>query len=109
MALQEVAVHHPLAMFTPGIPVEMGNLSILFDSRDEDGNLYDIQIYEFDSKGSIRRDLTASRGKVEVVPGSQLMNIILYDATVSSREDDSDDKNVHFFSEEFKFALEFGK
>ncbi len=109
--LKEVAVHHPMALFTPGVPVELEQLSILFDSKDEDGNLYDIQIYKFDNRGNIEQDITASRGKVSTDQESQLMTITLYDAIITSSENQagSKDQNVNVSSNEFRSTFEYGK
>ena len=107
--LREVAVHHPMALFTPGIPVEMQRINLLFDSKDEDGNLFDIYIYVFDKKGNILQDFTASRGKIVPVPNTQTLDITLYDATITSYENGDDSKKIHTFSREFKFPLEYGK
>ena len=42
--LKTVVVNHPTALFTPGIPVEVENLSVYIDSKDDNNNIFDIQL-----------------------------------------------------------------
>ena len=108
--LKTVVVNHPTALFTPGIPVEVENLSVYIDAKDNNNNIFDIQLYVLDDDNSIRQDITASRGKIETDPASQIMKIILYDAVGSSREGGgTDPRFVHLFGREVVFYIEYGK
>ena len=108
--LKTVVVNHPTALFTPGIPVEVENLSVYIDSKDNNNNIFDIQLYVLDDDNSIRQDITASRGKIETDPTTQTMKIILYDAVGSSREGGGPDPRfVHLFGREVVFYIEYGK
>ena len=108
--LQTVVVSHPVALFTPGIPIELEKLSIYVDSKDNDNNIYDIQLYVLDDDNTIRQDVTASRGKIETDTDSQILKIILYDATGSTREGGGDHaRQVPFFSSQAISYVEYGK
>lgn len=108
--IQRVFVSHPVALFTPGIPIEFNRLSIYIDSKDNDNNIYDIQLYVLDSQNVIRQDITASRGKIVTHEDTQVLEIILYDATGSSLEGGSAlDKSVYLTGSEAHFFIEYGK
>ena len=105
--LTYVAVNHPVALFTPGIPVEMDKLSIYIDRKDSDNNIYDIQLYVLDDKNTIRQDITASRGRIEADETTKKLHIILEDAIGTSRE--GKNRNVHIAGNEARFTLDYGK
>lgn len=105
--LTYVAVNHPVALFTPGIPIEMDKFSIYIDSKDADNNIYDIQLYVLDKKNTIRQDITASRGRIEADDKTKKLHIILYDAIGVSRE--KKDSNIHITGSEARFTVDYGK
>ncbi len=108
--LKTVLVQHPVALFTPGIPVEFDKLSIYIDSKDKDNNIYDIQLYVLDKNSEIQQDITASRGKIMTDPERQMMEIVLYDATGSSIEGGkASEKNIYLAGSEARFFIEYGK
>jgi len=84
--LKEVALHHPLAVFTPGIPLELEGKNILFDRMDEKGNLYDISVASFEKDGTTKQDLSASHGRIDVNEKDKTLSLSLYDASVTTHE-----------------------
>ncbi len=106
---EEVAVDHPLALFTPGRPLPLENLSkgvsIYFSSRDEDDNIYNVQVYRVTPDG-VQEDATAARGKIVANHEKQIMQVVLYDARIETL---SGDKAVIAFMKEFRVDWNYGE
>ena len=98
----EVVVNHPLALFTPGMPVNMEDFmpgtSLYFASKDAEDNIYYVQLYRVVDQ-NIHEDITAARGRIEVDKERKMMQIVLFDAQITTR---SGDRNHDVFMKEFK-------
>lgn len=105
----EVVVNHPLALFTPGMPVDMGDFmpgtSLYFASKDAEDNIYYVQLYRVVDQ-NIHEDITAARGRIEVDQERKIMQIVLFDAQITTR---SGDRNHDVFMKEFKMEWDYGK
>lgn len=103
----EVVVHHPLALFTPGLPVNMEDFepgtSLYFASKDDAGNIYYVQLYRVVDQ-DIHQDITAARGRIEVDEESKIMKIILYDAQITTNQNIDGMK-----AKEFEVKWDYGK
>lgn len=110
--VEEIAVNHPLAFFTAGRPVDMKNFmpgtSLYFASKDNDNNIYFVQVYRVSKKG-IQEDATAARGKVLVDKEAKKMQIVLYDAQVETRSGGKDPHTVVGFMDEFRVDWDYGQ
>ncbi len=106
-----VVVSHPLALFTAGRPVDMDRfmpgMSLYFASKDDDGNIYYVQVYRVSDKG-IQEDATAARGKIVTDKKTRKIQIILYDAQVETRSGGKDAKNIVAFMDEFRVDWDYG-
>lgn len=109
---EKVAVNHPLALFTPGIPVSMEQFirgaSLYFSSRDNDNNIYNVQVYRLNADG-IQEDATASRGRIELDHEKKKMQIVLFDAMVETRSGGKDTRPLHGYMEEFRVDWDYGQ
>ncbi|MBE6408701.1 MAG: YjgP/YjgQ family permease [Lentisphaerae bacterium] len=105
----EVVVNHPLALFTPGMPVNMEDFmpgtSLYFASKDAEDNIYYVQLYRVVDQ-NIHEDITAARGRIEVDKEHKMMQIVLFDAQITTR---SGDRNHDVFMKEFKMEWDYGK
>ena len=110
--VEEIAVNHPLAFFTAGRPVDMKNFmpgtSLYFASKDDDNNIYFVQVYRVSEKG-IQEDATAARGKVLVDKEAKKMQIVLYDAQVETRSGGKNPHTVVGFMDEFRVDWDYGQ
>ncbi len=106
-----VAVSHPLALFTSGRPVDMNRfmpgMSMYFASKDSDNNIYYVQVYRVSNDG-IQEDATAARGKVVADPETKKLQIILYDAQVETRTGGKDSRSMVAFMDEFRIDWDYG-
>lgn len=105
--LASMLVSHPVAMFTPGIPLEFDKFSIYIDRKDNDNNIYDIQLYVLDDDNKIRQDISASRGKIAADEKTKTLTITLDDAVGTSRE--GKNRSVHITGQKVRFTLDYGK
>ena len=110
--VKSAAASSPLSFFTPGIPVQMGNLTFYIDSKDSvDGvdMIYGVQIYVPDSDGTTKQDILASHGSLSVDPATQVLTVMLYDALVESVEGSGKDRRKeHSYSESVELHVPFG-
>ena len=110
--VKSAAASSPLSFFTPGIPVQMGNLTFYIDSKDSvDGvdMIYGVQIYVPDSDGTTKQDILASHGSLSVDPATQVLTVKLYDALVESVEGSGKDRRKeHSYSESVELHVPFG-
>ncbi len=110
--VSSVVVSHPLALFTSGRPVDMDRfmpgMSLYFASKDEDNNIYYVQVYRVSDKG-IQEDATAARGKVVADAKNKKLQIILYDAQVETRDGGKDSRSIIGFMDEFRVDWDYGK
>lgn len=105
--IKTVAVNQPLALFTPGIPIEFNNMKIYFDSKDGENTIKNIQLYVM-RKGVWEQDVTASSGTIETDPETQRLEIILHNATVVSKEGGELDGGIRTYSERLVFPINYG-
>ena len=109
---EEVAVNHPLAVFVPGIPVQMDHFirgaSLYFSSRDEQNNIYNVQVYRVSDAG-IQEDATAARGRIEVDHERKIMQIVLFDAQVETRTGGKNSRPIIGYMDEFRVDWDYGK
>lgn len=109
---EEVAVNHPLAIFTPGIPVAldqfMPGASLYFSDRDSENNIYNVQVYRVSDEG-IQEDATAARGRIEVNKEKGILQIVLFDAQVETRNGGKDSRPIVGFMEEFRVDWNYAK
>ena len=110
--VKSAAANSPLAFFTPGIPVQLGDLTFFIDSKDSEGNedhIYGVQIYLPDKDGTTKQDILASRGTLSVDSASQVLTVTLYDALVETVEGSGKDRRKeHSFSESVELRVPFG-
>lgn len=60
------ATKNPLIGIKPGIPLQLGDMRIFVDRKDDDGNVYGVQIFIPNKQsGESEQDIMAPRGKVE--------------------------------------------
>lgn len=92
-ARQEMKValmEQPLVLFAPGRQIEYDrNKLIHIDNKIGDNELLGVQIYEVERTGDgsveIRRDISAASGVLEIDEQNRMMNVILYDCTITDR------------------------
>ncbi len=110
--VKSAAANSPLAFFTPGIPVQLGNLTFYIDSKDSVGDedhIYGVQIYMPDKDGTTRQDVLAARGTLSVDAASQILTVTLYDALVENVEGSGKDRRKeHSYSESVELHVPFG-
>ena len=110
--VKSAAANSPLAFFTPGIPVQLGDLTFFIDSKDSEGNedhIYGVQIYLPDKDGTTKQDILASRGALSVDSASQVLTVTLYDALGETVEGSGKDRRKeHSFSESVELRVPFG-
>lgn len=108
--LKEVVVKHPTAALQPGIPADFGDLSIRYDSKDENDNIYDIQIFVLDKDGTIRNDVTASHGKITTDPEKQILTITLHYASLTGNDNPEDiSRSIQIQGREVLIKLPYGR
>lgn len=103
--LKYVAVSHPISLFTPGIPLEVDRMSLYFDAKDNENNIYDIQLYVLDKKGNIEQDITASHGKIETDPETRMLHIVLFDPAAKGKKI----VNEEIGAGVARFSVDYGK
>lgn len=104
--LKNVASKHPLALFTPGLPVDVDRYSLYFDEKDEDGTIYGVQLLELDRDGTVRKDVYAARGRFELHEDTNVVDIVLYDAVIDTEDNGQD---INGFASETRISFEFSK
>ncbi len=116
---QNVVLDHPLALFVPGIPIDLdqfvrgtslsssalGNIktTLYCSSRDENDYIYDVQVYQLSENG-IETDVTASKGKIEADKETKILKIVLYNAQV-----EMEDGGKGAYAETFDLEFDYGK
>ncbi len=107
--VQSVVVDHPLALFEPGIPVSMNDISIYIDQKDtKTGEIRGIQVYRV-AGNRIEQDITAASGFVKVNREDQVMDIVLKNATVSAYENSDDVLPRKTFGSQMTFTIPYGR
>ena len=110
--VKSAAANTPLAFFTPGIPVQIGDPTFFIDAKDTVGGedqIYGVQIYVPDKDGTTKQDILASHGKLSVAPATQILTVTLYDALLETVEVvDKERRKEHSFSESIELHVPFG-
>ncbi|MBO7147032.1 MAG: LptF/LptG family permease [Lentisphaeria bacterium] len=104
--VRNVLIDQPTAIFEPGLPVKFNDLLIYIGGKD--GNkIHEVQVYRMnDDNGSWQQDVTAATGIVKVDKTQQILQVVLYNATIAAYEG----KTVrHTFSRELTFTINYGK
>ena len=110
--VKSAAANSPLSFFTPGIPVQLGNLTFFIDAKDSSGDrnqIFGVQIYVPASDGTTNQDILASHGTLTVDPASQVLTVTLFDALIESVEGKGKDRRKeHSFTESIELNVPFG-
>jgi lipopolysaccharide export LptBFGC system permease protein LptF len=107
--INRVAVNHPLAIFEPGRPVEFENNLIYIGEKTGKKGIKDIQVFVMGKDGEkIEQDITAANGEIAADKQTQMLNIILKDASVVSYNDNSDIP-TRIFNKKMTFSIDYGK
>lgn len=111
--IEEVGVNYPLALFTPGSSVSMDHLvrggSIYFSSRDDENNIYNVQVYKISDRGVIEQDATAARGRIEVDALRKVLKVILFDAMVENRDGGKDAPPIQISMKKAEIEFNYGE
>lgn len=110
--IKNVVVEEPLALFTPGIPVDMNmgkdKITIYIDSKEGSNQINGVQIYYIDDDGELSKDVTAQTGFITVDHELQTLNVNLKNAIVMSKEGGSE-RPTRAFMNDMSFAIEYGR
>ena len=110
--VKSAAANSPLSFFTPGIPVQLGSLTIFIDGKESSGGedrIYGVQIYVPEKDGTTKQDILASHGVITVEPATQVLTVTLYDALLETVEGTGKDRRKeHSFSESIELHVPFG-
>ncbi len=111
--VKSAAANTPLAFFTPGIPVQIGEPTFFIDAKDTVGgedHIYGVQIYVPEKDGTTKQDILASHGTLSVDPVTQILTVTLYDALLETVEVvDKERRKEHSFSESIELHVPFGE
>ncbi|OGV54576.1 MAG: hypothetical protein A2X49_11210 [Lentisphaerae bacterium GWF2_52_8] len=107
--IKEVGVKQPMALLEPGRPIEFENNHIYIQERIGENELRDIQVFRMDEEAKqVEQDITAAKGKIEVDNQGQVLNVILYNATVVVYDKDSQNPR-RTFSKQMTFVIDYGE
>ncbi|MBR4254029.1 MAG: LptF/LptG family permease [Lentisphaeria bacterium] len=111
--VKSAAASSPMSFFTPGIPVQLGNLTFFIDGKETvngEDQIYGVQIYVPDRNGVTKQDILASRGTLKADPASQTLTVTLYNAIIESVEGTGKDRRTELaYSESFDLPVTFGE
>jgi len=111
--VKSAAANSPMSFFTPGIPVQLGNVTFFIDGKDTvngEDQIYGVQIYVPERDGTTKQDILASHGTLSVDPASQVLTVTLYDALLESIEGSGKDRRKeHSYSESVELRIPFGE
>lgn len=111
--VKSAAANSPMSFFTPGIPVQLGDVTFFIDGKDNvngEDQIYGVQIYVPDRDGTTKQDILASHGTLSVEPASQVLTVTLYDALLESVEGTGKDRRKeHSYSESVELRIPFGE
>ncbi len=102
---------NPLVALQPGIPLNLRNMKVFVDRKDEDGTIHDIQIFIPDTEtGSPAQDILAPKGKV-IVDGD---NIIFHVERAMTETSDNSGKRQYGYSDSldipiYNFNMQYNK
>jgi len=106
--LAKVGVDQPLSILEPGRPVEFENNHIYIDDKVGENGIKDIQLFRMGRTGRVEEDITAAEGRIETDKEKQLLNIILYNATVVSFSRSDSNHPARTFSKQMTFSIDYG-
>lgn len=108
--MKGVAVTHPLALITPGVPIEFESFKIYIDAKEGENTIKDIQVFKMSGDGkTVEQDVTAALGLIQADPENQTLSIILQDATIIAYEGGDSEAPRRSFTKQMSFPIEYGK
>lgn len=111
--IKNAFIEQPLAVFTPGKQIEYDfNKIIYIDNKIGDNELRGVQIYEveIDKTGNIdiRRDISAATGRLEVDEEAKIMNVSLFNCTITDRGLGGGSKTT-VMADKIEMPIDYGK
>jgi LPS export ABC transporter permease LptF len=104
--IKKVVIDEPMSILEPGRPVEFENYHIYVEAK-EKNTIKNVQVFIMGEKGeSVKNDINAVSGRIEVDKNSQVLKIILNNATIVAFEKGTQPSRT--FSKEFSFSIDYG-
>lgn len=108
--ITQISLDQPTSLLQPGRTIEYKKMYRIYIDSKENDILKNIQVFVMSVKKNdetVKSDITAPHGRILVDNKNEILQVVLYDATIVDFADGKPKSRT--FSKEFSFSIDYGK